>query len=200
MINQIKKRLKSFKGVPPAHDLPKAAVLIAVTNENQPSVLYTLRSKKVSSHSGEVSFPGGMSEERDTSLVETALRESEEEIGLRKESVNIVGSLDTMVSRFNISVTPFVGIIPVETKLSSSSEEIEAFFKVPLPFLLDDNRFRNDPVKRGKKTFYVPAYKYDSYIIWGLTAMITVNFLNLVFDAHIDLSKPVKTIGEKDDL
>ena len=66
--------------------------------------------------------------------------------------------------------------------------------------LLDDNRFRNDPVKRGKKTFYVPAYKYDSYIIWGLTAMITVNFLNLVFDAHIDLSKPVKPIGEKDDL
>ena len=75
MINQIKKRLKSFKGVTPAHDLPKAAVLIAVTNENQPSVLYTLRSKKVSSHSGEVSFPGGMYEERDTSLNETAIRE-----------------------------------------------------------------------------------------------------------------------------
>jgi len=200
MINQIKERLKYFKGVPPTNDLPKAAVLIAITNENKPSVLYTLRSKKVSSHSGEVSFPGGMSEETDISLTETALRESEEEIGLSKESVDIVGSLDTMVSRFNISVTPFVGIIPGEVKLNSSSEEIETFFKVPLTFLLDDNRFRNDPVKRGKKTFYVPAYKYDSYIIWGLTAMITVNFLNLVFDADIDLSNPVKLKGEKDDL
>ena len=200
MINQIEKKLKSFIGLPPKDGLPKAAVLIAVTDHTQPEIIYTLRSRKLSSHSGEVSFPGGMSEESDDSLIDTALRESEEEVGLKKQDVKIIGSLDTMVSRFNISVTPFVGIISNEVKLTTTSEEIESIFKVPLTFLLQDDRFRNDPVKRGNETFYVPAYKYDSYIIWGLTAMITVNFLNLVFDAGIDLLKPIKPIGGEDDL
>ena len=104
----------SFKQSKPQEGLPKAAVLIAVTDEDSPKIIYTLRSNKVSSHQGEVSFPGGMQEESDTSLIMTALRESEEEIGLPQNCVEILGSLDTMVSRFNVSVTPFVGVIPRE--------------------------------------------------------------------------------------
>jgi len=138
MINKIKKRIKSFKAIPPEKNLPQAAVLIALTNEKDPKILYTLRSNKLSSHSGEVSFPGGKYEEGDKNLVDTALRESHEEIGLKRSEVNILGSLDSMVSRFNISVTPFVGIISKETKTNSDSEEIEVCFKVPLSFLLDD--------------------------------------------------------------
>ncbi|SVD55817.1 uncharacterized protein METZ01_LOCUS408671, partial [marine metagenome] len=111
MINKIKKRIKSFKAIPPKKNLPQAAVLIALTNEKDPKILYTLRSNKLSSHSGEVSFPGGKYEECDENLVDTALRESHEEIGLKRSEVNILGSLDSVVSRFNISVTPFVGVI-----------------------------------------------------------------------------------------
>ena len=187
----------SLKQSDPKSDLPKAAVLIALTEEENPEVIYTLRSNKVSSHQGEVSFPGGMREESDTSLIMTALRESEEEIGLPQNCVKILGSLDTMVSRFNISVTPFVGVIPGDVELNTSSEEIEACFKVPLSFLLKDKRYRNDEVNRNGETFYMPAYKYSSYIIWGLTAMITVNFLNRALEAKIDMSLPSKIEGEE---
>lgn len=187
----------SLKQSDPKSDLPKAAVLIALTDEENPEVIYTLRSNKVSSHQGEVSFPGGMREESDTSLIMTALRESEEEIGLPQNCVKILGSLDTMVSRFNVSVTPFVGVIPGDVELNTSSEEIEACFKVPLSFLLKDKRYRNDEVNRNGETFYMPAYKYSSYVIWGLTAMITVNFLNRALDAKIDMSLPSKIEGEE---
>ena len=187
----------SLKQSDPKSDLPKAAVLIALTDEENPEVSYTVRSNKVSSHQGEVSFPGGMQEESDTSLIITALRESEEEIGLPQNCVKILGSLDTMVSRFNVSVTPFVGVIPGDVELNTSSEEIEACFRVPLSFLLKDKRYRNDEVNRNGETFYMPAYKYSSYVIWGLTAMITVNFLNRALDAKIDMSLPSKIEGEK---
>ena len=83
----------SFKQSKPQEGLPKAAVLIAVTDEDSPKIIYTLRSNKVSSHQGEVSFPGGMQEESDTSLIMTALRESEEEIGLPQNCVEILGYL-----------------------------------------------------------------------------------------------------------
>ena len=187
----------SLKQSDPKSGLPKAAVLIAITDEENPEVIYTLRSNKVSSHQGEVSFPGGMQEESDSSLIMTALRESEEEIGLPQNCVKILGSLDTMVSRFNVSVTPFVGVIPGDVELNTSSEEIEACFKVPLSFLLKDKRYRNDEVNRNGETFYMPAYKYSSYVIWGLTAMITVNFLNRALDAKIDMSLPSKIEGEE---
>ena len=187
----------SLKQSDPKSDLPKAAVLIALTDEENPEVIYTLRSNKVSSHQGEDSFPGGMQEESDTSLIITALRESEEEIGLPQNCVKILGSLDTMVSRFNVSVTPFVGVIPGDVELNTSSEEIEACFRVPLSFLLKDKRYRNDEVNRNGETFYMPAYKYSSYVIWGLTAMITVNFLNRALDAKIDMSLPSKIEGEE---
>ena len=187
----------SLKQSDPKSDLPKAAVLIALTDEENPEVIYTLRSNKVSSHQGEVSFPGGMQEESDTSLIITALRESEEEIGLPQNCVKILGSLDTMVSRFNVSVTPFVGVIPGDVELNTSSEEIEVCFRVPLSFLLKDKRYRNDEVNRNGETFYMPAYKYSSYVIWGLTAMITVNFLNRALEAKIDMSLPSKIEGEE---
>ena len=187
----------SFKQSKPQEGLPKAAVLIAVTDEDSPKIIYTLRSNKVSSHQGEVSFPGGMQEESDMSLIMTALRESEEEIGLPQNCVEILGSLDTMVSRFNVSVTPFVGVIPGGVELNTTSQEIEACFRVPLSFLLKDKRYRNDEVSRNGETFYMPAYKYSSYVIWGLTAMITVNFLNRALDAKIDMSLPSKIEGEE---
>ena len=187
----------SFKQSKPQEGLPKAAVLIAITDEDNPKIIYTLRSNKVSSHQGEVAFPGGMQEESDSSLIITALRESEEEIGLPQNCVEILGSLDTMVSRFNVSVTPFVGVIPGEVELNTTSQEIEACFRVPLSFHFKDKRYRNDEVSRNGETFYMPAYKYSSYIIWGLTAMITVNFLNRALDAKIDMSLPSKIEGEE---
>ena len=187
MLNNITEKIKSYSGTPPVEELRKAAVLIAITDSMDPELIYTLRSNKVGSHGGEVSFPGGMYEEEDNTLQNTALRESQEETGLDKAKVNILGPIDTVVSRFNVSVTPYVGIVPDDIELNDNSDEIEACFRVPLSFLLEDKRHRNDEINRNGDIFFMPAYQYDSYIIWGLTAMITVDFLNIALDANIDL-------------
>jgi len=187
MIEKITEKIKGYSGRPPVEELRKAAVLIALTDSDEPELIYTLRSNKVGSHGGEVSFPGGMYEDVDKNLEHTALRESEEETGMDSSQVNILGPLDTVVSRYNISVTPYVGIVPENVSLNNKSEEIESCFKVPLSFLLRDERHRNDEIKRDGDIFFMPAYQYDSYIIWGLTAMMTVDFLNIALEAKIDL-------------
>ena len=187
MLNKITSKLKIYEGNPPFETLKKAAVLIAIVDCDDPELVYTLRSNKVGSHGGEVSFPGGMHEKDDASLQITALRESEEEIGLNRKQVQIIGSTDTVVSRYNVSVTPYVGIVPPDIKLNNDSEEIEACFRVPISFLLEDKRHRNDHVKKNGDSFFMPAYKFESFIIWGLTAMMTVDFLNIALDAGIDL-------------
>ena len=187
MLDKITEKIKLYSGTPPVDELRQAAVLIAVTESENPELIYTLRSNKVGSHGGEVSFPGGMFEIEDKNLQDTALRESHEETGLDRSKVNILGSIDTVVSRFNISVTPYVGIVPSDIELNDNSDEIEACFRVPLSFLLEDKRYRNDEINRNGDIFFMPAYSYDSYIIWGLTAMITVDFLNIALDANIDL-------------
>jgi len=187
MLEDITDKITGYSGRPPVEELRKAAVLIAVTESKDPELIYTLRSNKVGSHGGEVSFPGGMYEDQDDNLENTALRESEEETGLDRNKVSILGPIDTVVSRFNISVTPYVGIVPHDIELNDSSDEIEACFRVPLSFLLRDKRYRNDEINRNGDIFFMPAYEYNSYIIWGLTAMMTVDFLNIALDAGIDL-------------
>ena len=187
MLEQITDKIINYPGRPPVDELRKAAVLIAITDSKDPELIYTLRSNKVGSHGGEVSFPGGMYEKEDKDLKNTALRESEEETGLDKTKVNILGPIDTVVSRFNVSVTPYIGIVPRDIQLNDNSDEIEACFRVPLSFLLKDKRHRNDEINRNGDKFFMPAYEYDSYIIWGLTAMMTVDFLNIALDARIDL-------------
>ena len=192
MLDKIKDKIQTYSGKPPVAELRKAAVLIAVTDSKDPELIYTLRSNKVGSHGGEVSFPGGMYEEQDDSLENTALRESEEETGLDRKKVEILGPIDTVVSRFNISVTPYVGVVPHDIELNDNSDEIEACFRVPLSFLLRDERYRNDEINRNGDIFFMPAYEYNSYIIWGLTAMMTVDFLNIALDAGIDLKSKGK--------
>ena len=187
MLDKITSKLKAYKGNPPVNELKKAAVLIAIVNCDNPELIYTLRSNKVGSHGGEVSFPGGMYEKDDSTLKVTALRESEEETGLNREQVQIIGSTDTVVSRYNVSVTPYVGIVPADISLNNDSEEIEACFRVPISFLLEDKRYRNDNINKNGESFFMPAYKFESFIIWGLTAMMTVDFLNITLDAGIDL-------------
>ena len=78
-------------------------------------------------------------------------------------------------------------------KLNNDSEEIETCFRVPISFLLQDKRHRNDNIQRNGESFFMPAYKFESFIIWGLTALMTVDFLNITLDAGIDL----KTEGNR---
>ena len=191
MIKEITNKLES-QHISESTDLPQAAVLIGMLNENNPNedteIIYTLRSSKLSTHSGEVSFPGGKRDEIDASLEKTALREANEEIGLNVNDAKFLGRLDYLVSRHNIEVNPIIFSINKEPQFVPN-EEIEAVFTVPISFLINKKNLQKDIVEKHGKRWLVPQWQYKNFKIWGLTAMITTNFLNICFNTNIGVDE-----------
>jgi len=179
MINEIKKRLSSYHPADSGNkaDREHAAVLLPIVMSESPALILTQRSSKLDSHGGEVAWPGGKKDEADESLVFTALRESEEEIGLRPSQVEIVCELRPFISKFGLEVTPFVGLIPAGVELERNEDEISRIFQVPLDYLLDDPRTDTDIIERNGERHSVPVYHYEGFKIWGLTAMILLEFM-----------------------
>ncbi|MBB5213167.1 NUDIX hydrolase [Microbulbifer hydrolyticus] len=162
-----------------------AAVLLALTDEPDPQVILTLRSQQLSSHSGEVSLPGGRWDETDSSLEFTALRETHEEIGLPSDQVRVLGPLWTRTTRWQVQVTPWLGIVPADAELTPNPGELDAIFRVPLAYFLDDPRIRTDRITIDQRRIYLPAYEYEGFEIWGFTAGVLTEFLVRVLDAPI---------------
>ena len=191
MIKEITNKLES-QHISESTDLPQAAVLIGMLNANNPNedteIIYTLRSSKLSTHSGEVSFPGGKRDEIDASLEKTALREANEEIGLNVNDAKFLGRLDYLVSRHNIEVNPIIFSINKEPQFVPN-EEIEAVFTVPISFLINKKNLQKDIVEKHGKRWLVPQWQYKNFKIWGLTAMITTNFLNICFNTKIGVEE-----------
>ena len=189
MIEEIKYKLNSGNSEKPS-GRPQASVLIAILNYGEyiksPELIYTQRSSHLSTHSGEVSFPGGKSEDGDSSLFDTALRESNEEMSLNRADVTMLGKLDYLISRHKIEVNPFIATVDKAQNLQPN-EEIQEIFTVPLSFLLDPNNIKRESIERPGSVWEVPTWKLKNQKIWGLTAMITVNFLNICFDANIEI-------------
>tara|TARA_B100000579_G_C22833962_1_gene857543 strand:- start:1463 stop:2086 length:624 start_codon:yes stop_codon:yes gene_type:complete len=169
-------------------NLPQAAIIILLEpRDNDFDVIFTERSKKLPSHAGEVSFPGGKSEDKDSSLIDTALREAQEEIGLVPENVKILGQLDTQESRWGLSVTPFVGIIQKTQRFIAEPKEVESIFKVPLSYFKDSPEILNKITNASGESFITPVIGYENYKIWGLTLAFTLQFLKLSnIDIEID--------------
>ncbi len=170
--------------IKPEWEARPAAVLIPIFHDaHEWHLVYTRRTDEVEQHRGQVSFPGGLIEDHDTSALETALREAEEEIGLQKDSVQIIGSLDVLLTVTQFQVLPFVGKIAWPYEFSPNPDEVARVFSVPLTWLLNtDNlelRFRY-PVPNGPS---VPVYYFKPYqdeVIWGATARITLNLLEII--------------------
>ena len=170
---------------------PEAAVLVPITRSDEPEVVLTLRASGLSTHGGEVAFPGGRRDPEDADLVETALREAEEEIGLPPGLVEVVGPLSTLVSRHGIKVTPYVGLVPDFVEYKPNDGEIAAVFAVPLAFFRDDPRETTHRIDYLGGSWYVPSSRYGEYKIWGLTAIMLVELVNRAFDdVHIDMHQP----------
>ena len=164
----------------------QAAVLIPITDHPlHPDIVLTKRAEHLSTHSGEVSFPGGKWETHDNSLIDTALRESHEEINLIPEVVEIIGQQPHHTSLWGLKVTPYVGIIPHDSEFIPDKNELDAVFRVPLSFLIADQRTRTEVYNRNNREWWSPVYHFDNYKIWGLTARILVDFLNMAWDANI---------------
>ena len=189
MIEDIKYKLNLLNSEKPS-GRPQASVLIAILNYGKfiesPELIYTQRSSHLSTHSGEVSFPGGKADESDPSLFGTALRESNEEMNLDSKDVTKLGKLNYLISRHKIEVNPFVASIDQPQKLKPN-EEIQEIFTVPLDFLLDPANIKRETIERQGGVWQVPTWTIKDQKIWGLTAMITVNFLNVCFDANIEI-------------
>jgi len=153
-----------------------AAVLIPVIAHPQAlTVLFTQRTPHLRSHSGQVSFPGGRAEPGDASAEFTALRETEEEIGLRRSAVEVLARLPDYRTRTGYRVTPVVGLLTPPVAFAPDPNEVAEIFEVPLEFLLDErNRQRRTREFQGQQVGYY-VFEYGEKVIWGATAGILVN-------------------------
>jgi 8-oxo-dGTP pyrophosphatase MutT (NUDIX family) len=166
----------------PGADTRRAAVLVPIIVEGEDArVVYTVRKDDLADHAGQISFPGGSIEARDGSLLETALREAEEEIDLSPELVEVVGELEEMyIPPSNFRVSPFVGLLPPGAEMVLAPEEVEEIFTVSLTTLIANETFRKVLWRRDGRDYEVPVFAIDGPIprnIWGATAAMTAALL-----------------------
>ncbi len=169
-------------------DLPqgyrRAAILIPLfQNKNNWFLLFTRRTERVSHHKNEISFPGGRFDtSQDENLIQTAIREANEEVGC--EDIEVLGLLDDIFTISQYVVTPVVGYITEDFDLkcaNHNSDEIEYVIKVALNKISDPEKYWTEAVPyKGDNLFHVPFFNYDGEIIWGATGRILANFLNIL--------------------
>ena len=160
----------------------QAAVLLPLyETEAGPQFVLTKRTERVPTHKGQISFPGGGFQSGDGDLLATALRESEEEIGLRPADVDVVGVLDdTVTAASSHVVRPFVGFVPHPYPFRLASFEIDQLVHLPLRPLLEPNCFREEVWDRDGRPHSVFFYEHDGHTVWGLTARILKQFVEVV--------------------
>ena len=161
--------------------LTPAAVLVPLIEQaGNVTMLFTRRNANLSSHSGQISFPGGRVEPEDEDLAACALRETEEEIGLARSHVRVLGALDPYVVRSGFVVMPIVALVSPGFSLVPDPREVDEIFEVPLDFLLDPrNHQRHSGTTDGVERHWW-AMPYGEYYIWGATAGMLRNFYERV--------------------
>lgn len=190
MLSTITANLKPLpvQGVLPAESGKReAAVLLALTTEERPHLILTRRAQHMKDHAGEVALPGGMWEPQDGSLLDTALRESWEEVSLHPDEVTLLATLAPRKTRHGVKVTPYVGCISANIDLQPELSELDAIFRVPLDYLLDKNNLTHTNFTVAGQQYHLPCFCYRGYTIWGFTLMLLVDFLNCSLHANIQL-------------
>ena len=167
---------------PPAH-LVAASVLIPLFRmESRWYLVYTHRTEKVMNHKGQVSFPGGAADPGDRDAIQTALRETFEEIGIPTDCIQVLGQMAPMPTVTGFIITPVVGVVCWPYELRPAEIEVERVFQVPLGWLADVANREERLYTRSNGTsemvvFYQP---FDGEVIWGATARITLDFIKLL--------------------
>ncbi len=164
-------------------ELKPAAVLLPIVKHPQDmGIILTKRTEHLHHHAGQICFPGGCAEACDDGPIATALRETEEEIGLRRDYVEIAGSLDAYKTGTGFIITTIVGFVKPGFSLKPDSFEVADIFEIPLDFVLNSkNHQRETMFHQGKKRQYY-VLRYQERFIWGATAGILVNFSKKVQD------------------
>jgi 8-oxo-dGTP pyrophosphatase MutT (NUDIX family) len=152
-----------------------AAVLVPVVDRPEPTVILTLRPDTLRQHAGQVAFPGGRIDPGDDGPVGAALREAEEEIGLPRSRVEIIGVADTYRTITGYDVTPVIGVVPPDLPLRAEPSEVAAIFEAPLDFILRPEHHMVRTVQwQGRERSYYEIMWHDRRI-WGATAAMIVN-------------------------
>ena len=166
----------------PDPPLPPAGVLLILHERpNGPHIIFQKRTDSVRDHKGQISFPGGAMDPGDGTVLRTALRETHEEIGVEPEHIEVFGPLDDMVTISNFLVTPFVGWLdryPYEWKFSH--HEVAYLLEVPLDHLRDAKNLIPDRRLINGKEYEFQSYQFGDDLIWGATARMLGNFLDLL--------------------
>jgi 8-oxo-dGTP pyrophosphatase MutT (NUDIX family) len=159
---------------------PAAVLVPVVSREDGLTVLFTRRTAHLHDHAGQISFPGGRAEPGDKSSADTALRETEEEIGLDADRVELLGELPEYITVTGYRVTPVVGLVIPPVDLRPDEFEVAEVFEVPLAILIDPtNHQRNSVVsENGARQYY--ALPYQRHYIWGATAGMLMNFYSFL--------------------
>lgn len=184
MRDQIRQALAEY--VPRRVDQPTAtpaAVLILVyERDGEAHLLFTERTDQVEHHKGQICFPGGACDEDENDLEATALRETCEEIGVRPGDVEIIGQLDDMVTISNFRVTPYVGILAIQSEYSFvlNEQEVVQVVQVPLAYLLDERNMELEVRQHQGREVLTPAFSYDGHRIWGATARMLHQLIELL--------------------
>jgi 8-oxo-dGTP pyrophosphatase MutT (NUDIX family) len=176
------------------HELTPAAVLIPVINRaGMPTVMFTQRTAHLHDHAGQISFPGGRKDPGDVDAADTALRETEEETGLPRDRVEILGSIPDYSTGTGFLVTPVVGWIESPAAYKPDPFEVAEVFEVPLSFLLDPRNHRQETAlfKGRMRTYY--AMPWQGRYIWGATAGMLLTFYRVIAGAQgIQAEPPVR--------
>ncbi|UCG11177.1 MAG: CoA pyrophosphatase [Deltaproteobacteria bacterium] len=179
MLETIRKNLagEPREDAVPSGLTPAAVLLPLLFKEETLHILFTKRTQMVKAHKGQVSFPGGVRDPGDESLLVTALREAEEEIGLNSEDAEILGALDpisTVTTGF--LVYTFVGLIPYPYSFRPNGREVAEILIVPFHFLMNDVHWRRRSYRANDQPFEAYFISYGNHLIWGATARILKDF------------------------
>ena len=164
-----------------ARRVPSAVLIPIYYKEGQYYILFTQRTEKVKDHKGQISFPGGAYEEQDGTLVNTALREAAEEIGLMASDVEVLGELDDMLTiDTGYIISPFVAVIPWPYQFKLDGWETEELIEVPISALFDKDCVRQETDVLDGQVVTTYFYHYQGRVIWGATARILKQLLDLL--------------------
>lgn len=160
---------------------PAAVLIPLIDNGDKLTVLFTERAKHLKHHAGQVSFPGGKQEAEDADLIHTALRETEEEIGIATDLIEVIGTLPKFRTISRYEVLPIIGFVNPTYKLTLDHDEVESVFEVPLSYLVDQENHFIHWAKRHNRQHPIYFIPWQSKTIWGATASFVRTLSN-----HLD--------------
>ena len=160
--------------------IPAGVMLLLYPKDGEYCILLNKRTNHVEHHKGEISFPGGSKDEEDATLLDTALRETHEEMGIRPQDIDVLGELDDTPTNSRFLINAYVGTIPYPYDFKPSAIEVAEVLEVPVSVLMDESTIREEVRIIDGELVNRPAYSWRKHLIYGATARVLTRFMELL--------------------